>query len=168
MSLKKADLIKLVRQLRDSENIKDSVRYGFKRWQPDGIVGYTKKALEKQLDGGCLAETVYLGLVAIEHKKQCQDVEDLYDFNLCSAMSICLSLLFCNRNMLAYEMHLICRRQQQLGIKHPLAFGIYWAGVRFMLYCMEVHNDRYVPIQLLQYSCEQGLSCPHLPQLMNG
>jgi len=97
-------------------------------------------------------------------------VEDLYEIYLlygvcvCVCVSILLNALSYNRNMLAYEMHLICKMQQQLGIEHPLAFGVYWAGVRFMLYCMEVRNERFVPIQLLQYSCDQGLSCLSPPR----
>jgi hypothetical protein len=52
-----------------------------KDWRPDGIIGYTRSVLASvQADfAACrVSEGVYLGLAAIEHKKQLADDTDLY------------------------------------------------------------------------------------------
>jgi len=58
---------------------------------------------------------------------------------------------------MAYEMYLSCRMQRDLKIAHPLAFGIYWAGTTFFLYCMEVFGGKYVPHQLLCLRSTEGI-----------
>lgn len=50
-------------------------------------------------------------------------------------------------------------QQVDLGWEHPFAFGIYWAGTRFLLYGMEVHHtnrgNQFHPHLLLQYSSSE-------------
>ncbi len=59
---------------------------------------------------------------------------------------------------MAYEMYLLCRKQQELGVECPLAFGLYFAGPRFLMFAMEVHNGKYIPRHIQQYSLKTGFS----------
>lgn len=114
-----------------------------------------------------ITERVYLGLAAIEHKRESSDVRDMCVPQTYPALPLLVTRYFsviCS-NMLCYEMHLICKMQANLGIEHPLSFGIYWAGTRFLLYCMEVNVEGtgrcYVPHLLLQYSADKrSFLCP--------
>jgi hypothetical protein len=154
--MKKKDLISVINDLTARGELPGANKHISKTWQPDGLVGYMSCVMPvdttKELH---LSEEVYLGLVAVKHKRLFNDTSDMY---------ICLSITLegfamtdcCSRNMLCYEMHLICKKQQLLSLHYPLAFGIYWAGTHFLLYCMEVHNNQFMPHQLLQlyaYQC---------------
>ncbi|KAL6063509.1 Glycogen synthase kinase-3 beta [Balamuthia mandrillaris] len=116
-------------------------RYSKKRWQPDGMVGFTEEIVS-QVFGSTdfakcrISEDVFLGFVAIEHKKDTHEMADV--------------------NMLAYEMYLLCKAQKQIGMKYPLAFGIYWAGTIFMLFFMEVCEEKYVSHQILQLDSKEA------------
>ncbi|ELR22243.1 tau-protein kinase [Acanthamoeba castellanii str. Neff] len=56
---------------------------------------------------------------------------------------------------------MMCMQQVDLGWEHPFAFGIYWAGTRFLLYGMEVHHtnrgNQFHPHLLLQYSSSEPM-----------
>jgi hypothetical protein len=58
--------------------------------------------------------------------------------------------------MLSYEMYRMCRLQREMGIRHPLAFGIYWTAGRFFLFCMDVDGVKYKAHQLLQFSSTES------------
>ncbi|KAL6071326.1 hypothetical protein QOT17_006348 [Balamuthia mandrillaris] len=110
-----------------------------KTWHPDGIVGLAGPACSNLVNNDQLiiSECVYVGFLAIEHKKDSDDLSDI--------------------NTLTNEMYLLCCHQRKIGIQHPLAFGIYWAKDKFFLFCMETRQDKdkemeYIPHQLLQLS----------------
>lgn len=52
-----------------------------KRWQPDGLIGFTKSVMTGYIRGSvdpyCISEHVYLGFIAIEHKKSEKDQSDM-------------------------------------------------------------------------------------------
>ncbi|KAL6054804.1 Somatic embryogenesis receptor kinase 2-like [Balamuthia mandrillaris] len=109
-----------------------------KTWRLDGIVGLAALACSNLVNNELIiSECVYVGFLAIEHKKDSDDLSDI--------------------NTLTNEMYLLCCHQRKIGIQHPLAFGIYWAKDKFFLFCMETRQDKdkemeYIPYQLLQLS----------------